>query len=150
MYGGIGSLRSANGSLAMGPAWTVQLGYFPTQELGILASVFFGWRNNDLDATLFETRYTAELQYLPVQLGILHAGLYGGVGLAYASRTRSSCRGNQIVTGNESSSALVGGANVPARADHALALTARLGISRAHGEQMHDANLRRQRVPTPA
>jgi len=106
MYGGIGSLRSANGSLAMGPAWTVQLGYFPTQELGILASVFFGWRNNDLDATLFETRYTAELQYLPVQLGILHARLYGGSAWPTASRDRSSCRATRSSPGTSPASAL--------------------------------------------
>ena len=40
--------------------WTVQLGYFPTQQLGLFASVFFGWRDNRYNATLFETRTTAE------------------------------------------------------------------------------------------
>src|SRR2546430_10078644 len=46
MFGGVGSLRSGIGDTALGTAWTVQLGYFPSQELGILASVFFGWRDN--------------------------------------------------------------------------------------------------------
>ena len=59
----------------MGPAWTVQLGVFPTQQIGIFASLFFGWRDNRYDATLFETRTTAEVQVLPLQLGIFHAGL---------------------------------------------------------------------------
>src|SRR5262249_31095774 len=40
LYGGLGSLRSADGNLAMGPAWTVQLGYFATQQIGVLASAF--------------------------------------------------------------------------------------------------------------
>jgi hypothetical protein len=75
MFGGTGSLRSAAGDLAMGPAWTVQLGYFATPELGVFGSVFFGWRDNRYQATLFETRYTAELQYLPVRAGPLHAAL---------------------------------------------------------------------------
>lgn len=137
MYGGTGSLRSASGDLAMGPAWTVQLGYFPTQELGVLASVFFGWRDNQLGATLFETRYTAELQFLPVQLGILHGGVYGGGGLAY--RFEDAVRvGNQLVTGNEASSALTGGAMFQLDIHTRVALTARLGLARAHGEQMHD------------
>jgi hypothetical protein len=57
LFGGTGSLRSADGSLAMGPAWTVQLGYFATQQIGVFASAFFGWRDNQLGATLFETRY---------------------------------------------------------------------------------------------
>jgi hypothetical protein len=108
MYGGTGSLRSAAGDLAMGPAWTVQLGYFTTQQLGVFASVFFGWRDNQLGATLFETRYTAELQYLPLQLGILHGGLTGGAMFQLDINTR-------------------------------IALTARLGLAQAHGEQMHDA-----------
>jgi hypothetical protein len=139
MYGGTGSLRSAAGDLAMGPAWTVQLGYFPTQQLGIFASVFFGWRNNQLDATLFESRYTAELQVLPIQLGILHAGLYGGAGVAYRFEDAVKLSGNRIVTGNEATSALVGGAMFQLDVNTRIALTARLGLAQAHGEQMHDA-----------
>lgn len=139
MYGGTGSLKSAAGDLALGPAWTVQLGYFPTQELGVFASVFFGWRNNQFDATLFETRYTAELQFLPIQLGILHAGIYGGAGVAYRFEDAVGLSGNKIVAGNEASPALVGGAMFQLEIHTRIALTARLGIAQAHGEQAHDA-----------
>ncbi|TMQ02606.1 MAG: hypothetical protein E6J90_07005 [Deltaproteobacteria bacterium] len=139
MYGGTGSLRSADGNLAMGPAWTVQLGYFPTEQVGVFASVFFGWRSNNLGATLFESRYTAELQFLPVQLGPLHAGLYGGGGLAYRFEDAVKLSGNAVVSGNESSPALVGGAMFQLDINTRLALTARLGLAHAHGEQMHDA-----------
>jgi hypothetical protein len=138
MYGGTGSLRSADGALGMGPAWTVQLGYFPTQQLGILGSVFFGWRDNSFGATLFETRYTAELQALPVQLGILHAGLYGGGGAAYRFEDAVKLAGNRVIPGNEASGALVGGAMFQLDINTRIALTGRLGIARAHGEQMHD------------
>jgi hypothetical protein len=138
MFGGTGSLRSAVGDLAMGPAWTVQLGYFGNQQVGVLGSVFFGWRQNQLNATLFETRYTAELQYFPIQLGILHAGLYGGGGLAYRFEDAVKLAGNRVIAGNEASSALVGGAMFQLDLNTRIALTGRLGIARAHGEQMHD------------
>ena len=138
MYGGTGSLRSADGALEMGPAWTVQLGYFPTQQIGVLGSVFFGWRNNRYGATLFETRYTAELQVLPVQLGILHAGVYGGAGAAYRFEDAVKLAGDRVIPGNEATEALVGGAMFQLDINTRLALTGRLGIARAHGEQMHD------------
>jgi hypothetical protein len=138
MYGGTGSLRSVDGALAMGPAWTVQLGYFPTQELGILGSVFFGWRENKYEATLFETRYTAEVQALPVQLGILHAGLYGGIGAAYRFEDAIKLAGDRVIAGNEATGALVGGAMLQLDINTRIALTGRLGLARAHGEQMHD------------
>lgn len=137
MYGGTGSLRSADGSLGMGPAWTVQLGVFPTQQLGVHASVFFGWRDNRYSATLFETRTTGELQFLPLQVGILHAGLYGGAGVAYRFEDAVQ-RGNELVAGNESSLALVGGALFQLDINTRIALTARLGIAQAHDEQMRD------------
>jgi hypothetical protein len=138
MYGGTGSLRSVDGSLAMGPAWTVQLGVFPTQRVGILASVFFGWRDNRFNATMFETRTTAELQVMPVQLGILHAGLYGGGGIAYRFEDAIKLAGDEVIAGNESSGALVGGAMFQLDVNTRIALTGRLGVAYAHGEQMHD------------
>jgi hypothetical protein len=139
LYGGTGSLRSAAGDLAMGPAWTVQLGYFATQQIGVMASVFFGWRDNQLGATLFETRYTAELQYLPLQIGILHGGLYGGAGVAYRFEDAIPLQGGRIAAGNESTLALTGGAMFQLDINTRVALTARLGLAQAHGEQMHDA-----------
>jgi hypothetical protein len=138
LYGGMGSLRSADGSLAMGPAWTVQLGYFATQQIGVLASAFFGWRTNRFGATLFETRYTGELQYLPLQLGILRGGLYGGAGVAYRYEDAAVLPDGQIRVGNDSSLALTGGAMFQLDINTRVALTARLGLAQAHGEQMHD------------
>jgi hypothetical protein len=138
MYGGTGSLRSADGTLAMGTAWTVQLGYFPTQEVGLLVSQFFGWRDNKYGATLFESRTTAELQVLPVQLGILHAGLYGGAGEAYRFEDAITLAGSQVIAGYDSSNAFVGGAMFQLDINTRIALTGRLGLANAHGEQMHD------------
>ncbi|HSN26795.1 MAG TPA: hypothetical protein VLT45_10930, partial [Kofleriaceae bacterium] len=62
MFGGLGTYKSADGSVENGTATTIQLGVFPVQQVGVLANIFFGWRNNAVDATLFESRYTLEVQ----------------------------------------------------------------------------------------
>jgi hypothetical protein len=138
MYGGAGTLRSADGTVATGPAWTVQLGGFPTEELGIFASVFFGWRNNVYDATLFETRTTAEVQYLPLKVGILHAGVYGGIGIAHRFEDALKLAGDHVVAGADTSGALAGGTMFQLDINTRIALTARLGLSYAHDERMRD------------
>jgi hypothetical protein len=131
MYGGVGSLRSAYGDLELGPAFTVQVGYFPDQRFGVLASVFFGWRDNRAGETLFESRYTLELQALPVAAGPFHAGLYGGGGAAYRFE-------DGVANGNSGSTALTGGAMLQLDINTRLALTARFGIAKAHEEKMKD------------
>jgi hypothetical protein len=138
LYGGAGTLRSADGTTATGPAWTVQLGGFPTQELGIFASVFFGWRNNLADATLFETRTTLEVQFLPVKLGPLHAGVYGGIGLAHRFEDAVRLTDDRFA-GEHTGGALAGGTMFQLDINTRVALTARLGLSYAHGERMRDA-----------
>jgi hypothetical protein len=139
MYGGVGSMRSALGDLALGPAWTIQFGGFPTPQLGIVASVFFGWRDNRLGATLFETRTTGEVQYLPVQLGVLHGGVYGGLGFARRFEDAVGFIKGQPIAGDDTALALDGGAILQLDINTRLALTGRLGVSYAHGEQSHSA-----------
>ena len=79
-----------------------------------------------------DARYTAELQAYPVQAGIAHFGLYAGGG--GASRFEDG-----YDNGNASSGALLGGALMQLDINTRLALTARLGMTRAHGEPMSDA-----------
>jgi len=134
LYGGLGTFKSADGSKALGTATTIQLGYFPIQELGILGSLFLGWRDNAVEQTLFETRYTLELQGYPVHAGPVHFGLYGGGG--GASRLE---RG--LVGGNASSLALLGGAMLQLDVNTRIAITARFGQTYAHSERMTDAML---------
>ena len=131
MFAGAGSLRSVAGDLELGPAFTVQAGYFPEQHVGVVGSVFFGWRDNRLNETLFESRYTLELQVLPVAAGIFHAGLYGGAGLAY--RFEDGFRGV-----DSGSYALTGGGMFQLDINTRIGLTARFGICNAHEEQMKD------------
>ena len=46
MYGGMGSLRSAYGELGVGPAFTVQAGFFPEQHIGIVGSSGHGRKDS--------------------------------------------------------------------------------------------------------
>jgi hypothetical protein len=131
MYGGVGSTRSAYGDLGVGPAFTVQAGYFPAQQVGIVGSVFLGWRDNKALETLFESRYTLELQVLPVAAGRLHAGFYGGAGMAYRFE-------DGVPNGNSGSTALTGGGMFQLDVNTRIALTARFGLAKAHEEQMKD------------
>lgn len=131
MYGGLGSLRSAYGDLAMGSAFTVQAGYFPANQVGIVGSIFFGWRDNQAFETLFESRYTLELQVMPVAMGPLHAGFYAGGGAAYRFE-------DGVPNGNSGSRALIGGGMLQLDVNTRIALTARLGLANAHEERMTD------------
>lgn len=134
MYAGTGSLRSVNGDKELGPAFTVQLGYFPSESLGVHANVFFGWRDNIVGETLFESRYTLELQTFPVKAGPFHAGLYGGAGVAYRWEDGSKLARMQ----DPESLALTGGAMLQLELATRLALTARFGVAQAHDERMSD------------
>jgi len=63
----------------------LQLGYFPLHQLGIQADMAWGWGEDDLQNTIFDGRYSLELDVLPLDAGIFHAGGYGQIGLAYRS-----------------------------------------------------------------
>ena len=84
MFGGLGSYKSADGSVENGTATTIQLGVFPDAARSASSA-----RSSSAGATtrstqtLFESRYTLELQGYPVVAGPFHLGLYGGGGAAY-------------------------------------------------------------------
>jgi hypothetical protein len=132
MYGGVGTFESADGRKDNGTATTIQLGYFPAHQVGIVGSIFFGWRDNAVQQTLFESRYTLELQGYPIHTGPVQFGGYLGAGAAYRFE-------DGIPGGNAGSSALIGGGMVQLDINTRLALTARFGLTRAHGERMSDA-----------
>lgn len=132
MFGGIGTFESADGSKGHGTATTIQLGYFPSHPIGIVGSIFFGWRDNAVNETLFESRYTLELQGYPIHTGPLQVGGYIGGGAAY--RFEDGLDG-----GNAGSGALIGGGMLQLDVNTRLAITARMGLTHAHGERMTDA-----------
>ncbi|HEY4244835.1 MAG TPA: hypothetical protein VGM88_33700 [Kofleriaceae bacterium] len=131
MYGGVGTMRSAAGDLANGTVFTIQGGYWPTQTFGIQTDIFFGWRDNRANATMFESRYMLELDAMPIAAGIFHAGVYGAGGVAYRFE-------DAIPGGNSASVAIAGGAQLQLAIDTRLALTARFGVDWAHAEHSTD------------
>jgi hypothetical protein len=151
MYGGASTLRSIAGDTALGTAFAVQLGYFPREDLGVLGTLAFAWRDNRFHETLFDARTTAELQYLPLRLGRLHAGIYGGAGTAV--RAEDGVAGGDRLAGGDrtravpsdpsttvtSSLALTGGAMFQLALHTRIALTARFGIAATSDERMRDA-----------
>lgn len=141
MFGGFGSLKSSDGSVERGPAWNIQLGGYATQEIGIMASWSFGWRDNTYGNTLFETRLTGELQAMPVQLGILHLGVFGGVGYAWRFEEIRIPLGGQNFRydANDSSLALEGGPLLQLDINTRVAITGRLALTRAHEDQQTSA-----------
>jgi hypothetical protein len=133
---GLGTYRSVDGSTDNGAATEIQLGYWPDQKIGVMGSVFFGWRNNAAGDTLFESRYTLQVHAYPVQTGPLHLGLYGGAGEAYRWEDYGP---GMAGAGNSGSTALVGGALLQLDINTRIALTGRFGVTYAHDEQMSDA-----------
>jgi len=129
LFGGAGTYTGTDGSRGIGTATTIQVGYFATQNIGVVGSLFLGWRDATNAGTLFESRYTLELQGYPIHAGPVHFGLYGGGGGAY--------RIDDL--GDNSSLALTGGALIQLDFNTRLALTGRLGATYAHGDEMADA-----------
>ena len=136
MMTGIGTYRSVDGSTSTGAATEIQLGYWPDQKIGLMGSLFFGWRQNAAADTLFESRYTLQVHAYPVQTGPLHLGLYGGGGEAYRWEDYGP---NMPGAGNSGSLALLGGALLQLDINTRVAITGRFGITYAHEEQMTDA-----------
>jgi hypothetical protein len=139
VYGGSGSSTSVTGQTEFGPSFVIQGGYFPRNDIGIVANVAFAWRDNEFGGTLFDSRYSLELQVLPLKAGPLHAGGYGSAGLAYRwedvpGTTLMGTDGN----GNSGSGAFAGGGMLQLELHSRIALTARAGIVATHGDRQTD------------
>jgi hypothetical protein len=131
LYVGANALHSHAGDTAFGTAFTVQLGYFPTQDLGILGSSSWSWRDNWVGQTLIAVRNTAEVQYLPLKVSDLHAGVYAGYGNSYQVE-------DGVSAPDLSSDVLVGGAMLQLKLHTRIALTGRLGVASVRGQQTSD------------
>ena len=138
VYGGYGTSKSIYGDTNFGPSFVIQGGYFPIQEVGILATIEFAWRDNVYNGTLFDSRYMLELQALPLKLGPLHAGGYAGLGLAYRWEDTPMGTITNGGRGNDSSGAYTAGAMLQLELHTRIALTGRLGYVHAHGDRATD------------
>jgi hypothetical protein len=82
---GTAALNTVNGRQEFGFASRTGIGYFPTQTLGLLFAdqVAFGESQRaPRGGAVFNGRVAAELEYLPIRAGRLHAGFYTEMGWA--------------------------------------------------------------------
>jgi len=112
----------------------IALGYFPSQVLGVLLDFGLGYRQNDFDDTVFESRNALELQFFPVAANPIHVGFYGDVGI--------SARFEDGADGEDKRSFLLGGgALMQFELTTRLTLTARAGVNYSFGEPTTDATI---------
>ncbi|GAB4510594.1 MAG: hypothetical protein Tsb0020_27920 [Haliangiales bacterium] len=109
----------------------IQLGGFFTPQLGLVLDIGFAFGEDDIGNALFDSRNALELEYFPVILGPLHAGVFGQVG--FSQRLDDSPIGND-------SFSFSGGAGGLLQLDLTtrLALTARAGVTQLHGGTTSD------------
>jgi hypothetical protein len=108
-----------------GPAATIQIGYFVTPKLGLLANIGLGGATDDQGTIVTRHTFNLEMEALPLARGRLHAGGYADAGLALAG----------INGGFASGPAGGGGALVELDLTSRLALTLRAGASVARLDQ---------------
>lgn len=109
----------------------IQLGRFVNKQVGVLLDFGFTWADDDVGETLFESRNSLELQYMPVAASVLHAGLFGQIGMGYRLDDRW--------TGSDRRGFLLGGgAMAQLELTTRLALTARAAQTWAFGTRTSD------------
>ena len=130
-----GLFASADGSNRLGVSSTIQLGYYITQQVGIVGSGVLRLARQQRAADAVRGIATrSRSQGYPVAAGPMHLGLFGGGG--GAARFEDG-----VVGGNDGGWAVIGGALGQLDINTRLALTARLGETYAHGEGMTDVLL---------
>jgi hypothetical protein len=128
---GASELPSVDESERRGFMGHIQIGGFPIQELGILLDFGLAWGENELGATVSDTRNALELQLIPLRAGLVHAG--GFVQGGFAQRLQDGPGG-----GGESDLLYGGGALLQIDLTTRLALTGRAGVAFVYDEQVTD------------
>lgn len=111
----------------------IQFGYFPTRQIGLQLDIAMGWADDDNGDTVYISKNSLELQSHLVRAGRVHAGLFGQVGLA--------SRFDDGIEYDDNSTLYGGGALLQLDWTTRLALTARLGSTRAFGEWSNEVGL---------
>lgn len=62
-----------------------ELGYFPSQHVGLLGSIALGWGSTDLGGLATVVTPTFEVQLIPIRLWLVHLGLFGQIGRSWAT-----------------------------------------------------------------
>jgi hypothetical protein len=108
----------------------VQLGRFMTPHFGVLLDFGVGWGETDVGAAIYDSRHALELQYLPLDAGILHGGLFGQVGMGYRLDDGAGPDRGDFLLG--------GGAIAQLELTTRLAITARVAQTMVYGTRTSD------------
>ncbi len=121
VLGGSATIPSYDSETATGFAGHISFGYYWTHQMGLLLDYGFATRENVAANTIFDSQWSLELDYAPIDAGPFHAGVFGSLGLG--TRYEDGYEG-----GKQSYLMLHGGALVQLSLTTRLALTARFGI----------------------
>lgn len=106
----------------------LQVGFFPTRQVGFQLDFGYGWAEDDLDNTVFDGRFGLELDVLPLTAGKFHGGGYGTVGI--------SSRSDDGIQFDDSDTYYGAGGIAQLELTTRLALTLRAGFTRVYGETL--------------
>jgi hypothetical protein len=105
-----------------------QLGFFPVHEVGVLADIAYSWTDDSQGATIFNGRYSLEVDVLPLQAGKFSAGVFGQLGLGSLS--------DDGVAFDDTDTLFGGGGLLQLELTTRMALTARAGLVAVHEETL--------------
>jgi hypothetical protein len=127
---GGGLVPVLDASPASGFLGRFDIGFFPAHEVGIGLDFAFGWTEDSQGATIYDSRTALQLQAFPFQANRLHGGFFVQGGVASLIDDGIQQRSSTGLFG--------GGALLQLGLTTTLALTARAGMTRAHGENLGD------------
>ncbi len=113
----------------------IQIGRFVSQTTGVLLDFGMGWRTNQFQNSVYESRNAVEIQLLPLQAGAIHMGGYGQVGLGLRAEdgTYTDIVRRTFIGG----AGLLGQLALTTR----LTITGRVGYTRIFGENTAEAGI---------
>ena len=109
----------------------IQLGGFFRNDLGLMLDIGLGWGDDGQGRTIFDMRNALELQFLPLSVSKLHAGIFGQLGLGRRFD-------DSAAAGNLYGTLAAGGGLVQLELTTRLAITGRAGVTRVYGTDISD------------
>jgi hypothetical protein len=131
---GTSEVPLASGEPTRGFMGHIQFGHFFTGDVGLLVDVGLGWADDQLGNVVYDARNALELQYLPLDLGLLHGGVFGQAGIG--RRLDDSAAGTDDI-----GYLAGGGALLQLELTTRLTITGRAGFAQAYGESISDLTL---------
>lgn len=128
---GSAEFPDGDGAVQRGFMSHIQFGGFPTRQLGILLDISMGWADDSFNERIYDSRTALELQFMPVGLGKLHAGVFGQLGVGYRLDDR--------LKGADREGLLAGaGGMLQLELTTRLAITARAGLTSVYNDTTSD------------